>query len=307
MRYYLTTMYTLEFCLGFLGNLIVILGYIFCLKKWMSINVYLFNLTVSDMVFLCTLPRLVHNYIQQDREETSPYFCIINRLILHLNLYSNILFMLWVSVDRYLLILNPFRQHVLLRRTTAIWVSVFTWVIVCVQMGPLTHLMIQDQQKSNWTKCNDFSSLNGTHINLVYSLTLTVIGYILPLLAMSFTTCRIALFLKAQEGIVENGAGRYRKTVQVVAAATAMFFALYTPYHVMLNVRIASRLWNGFPICKVVYIEGAFIITRPILFAHSVINPIFYFLMGDNFRELLLGKLKMLTQRHLSRNMSFTM
>ncbi|KAI1879787.1 hypothetical protein AGOR_G00253000 [Albula goreensis] len=52
--YYLPTMYSLEFCLGFLGDLPIILGYIFRLKEWKSTDIYLFNPAVSDLLFLCT-------------------------------------------------------------------------------------------------------------------------------------------------------------------------------------------------------------------------------------------------------------
>nr|XP_020637621.1 succinate receptor 1 isoform X2 [Pogona vitticeps] len=60
--YYLSTMYTFEFILGIIGNGIVVFGYIFCLKTWRSGNIYLFNLTLSDFAFLCTLPQLVSRY-----------------------------------------------------------------------------------------------------------------------------------------------------------------------------------------------------------------------------------------------------
>ncbi|KAG9338413.1 hypothetical protein JZ751_025817, partial [Albula glossodonta] len=52
--YYLPTMYSLEFCLGFLGDLPIILGYIFRLKEWKSTDIYLFNPAVLDLLFLCT-------------------------------------------------------------------------------------------------------------------------------------------------------------------------------------------------------------------------------------------------------------
>ncbi|KAG9333124.1 hypothetical protein JZ751_013441, partial [Albula glossodonta] len=38
-------------------------------------------------------------------------------------------------------------------------------------------------------------------------------------------------------------------------------------------------------------LKRAYIITHPIVFAHSVVNPAFYFLLGDRFWELLLGRL----------------
>ncbi|KAG9329524.1 hypothetical protein JZ751_004407 [Albula glossodonta] len=41
-------------------------------------------------------------------------------------------------------------------------------------------------------------------------------------------------------------------------------------------------------------LKRAYIITRPIVLAHSVVNPAFYFLLGDRFWELLLGRVKLL-------------
>ncbi|KAG7470992.1 hypothetical protein MATL_G00119610 [Megalops atlanticus] len=293
--YYLPTMYTLEFCLGFLGNLVVILGYIFCLKEWKSFNVYLFNLSVSDLIFLCTLPRLVHNYIHGNWKENSSYFCISNRYILHVNLYSSILFMVWVSVDRYLLLKNPLRLHVLQRLRSAIVVAILTWVIVNVQIAPLMYFIIEDLKSNHWSTCNDFASLSGTQGTLSYSLALTLTGYLLPLLGLCLSSYKLTVFLKAQERMFDSQAASYRRPLRLVVALAAMFFLLYSPYHVMRNVRIASLLPQfGFPRCTKDYIEGIYIITRPIAFSHSVLNPIFYFFMGDHFRELLLDKLKKL-------------
>ncbi|RVE64898.1 hypothetical protein OJAV_G00130790 [Oryzias javanicus] len=91
-KYYLSPLYGLEFCIGFPGNLLVILGYLFCLEEWQSCNIYLFNLAVSDLIFLCTLPCFSYLY-SNDFQETNVYICLINRYVLHVNLYSSILFM----------------------------------------------------------------------------------------------------------------------------------------------------------------------------------------------------------------------
>ncbi|XP_036410822.1 succinate receptor 1-like [Megalops cyprinoides] len=304
--YYLPTMYSLEFCLGFLGNLLVILGYVFCLKEWKSINVYLFNLAVSDLIFLCTLPRLANSYATR-RKETSPFFCITNRYILHVNLYSSILFMVLVSVDRLLLLQNPYRQNVLLRRGSAIVVSALTWVVVNAQIVPLIVFIIQDLKNNNWTQCHDFGSLSVSdgEDHLAYSLVLTSTGYVLPLLALFLASWRITHTLKAQEGSFPNRAADFSRPLCLVAATAAMFFALYTPYHVMRNVYISSRLSEDkMPEEQKACITSIYIITRPIAFAHSVVNPIFYFLIGDQFRELLLARVRALYHRHSQQTQS---
>lgn len=294
-RYFLSPLYVLEFCLGFLGNLLVVLGYVFCLKEWQSCNVYLFNLAVSDLAFLCTLPRLSYLYAN-NQSETRPYACIVNRYILHVNLYSSILFMAWLSMDRFLLVKHPARNHYLLRKQTALLVTGLTWLAVNAQVAPMIALMVQDLQRRNWVRCKDFASLRGDVDTLAYSLGLTVTGYVLPLLALVAFSCKISRLLR--ERALKRKTALFRRPLRVVALATAVFLVLYTPYHIMRNIRIASwRLWPELALCTRAYIKGLYIVTRPLAFLHSVINPVFYFLMGDKFRELLLARLRKLCGR----------
>ncbi|KAL0973528.1 hypothetical protein UPYG_G00205420 [Umbra pygmaea] len=288
--YYLSPAYGLEFALGVPGNLLVVLGYIFCLQKWKSTNIYLFNLAVSDLIFLCTLPRLSYLYANNQKEHNI-VGCIINRYILHTNLYSSILFMVWVSMDRFLLVRHPSRHHFLLTQRAAICLSILSWVAVNVQVAPLIFYMINDG--INGSVCRDFGSLKDVDNILGYSLGLMVTGYLIPLSGLCFFTYDIAKLLNAQEGVIQGRTTTFRRPLRVVSAAAAMFLLLYLPYHVMRNVRIASKLsWTGLTLCQKEYIEGAYILTRPVAFAHSVINPVFYFLMGDQFRELLLAKIR---------------
>ncbi|XP_056905903.1 succinate receptor 1-like isoform X2 [Takifugu flavidus] len=238
-KYFLPPLYGLEFCLGFPGNLLVVLGYIFCLPAWQSCHIYLFNLAVSDLVFLCTLPHLSYIY-GHDQSLNSPFFCIVNRYILHVNLYSSILFMVLLSMDRFLLVRHPMRNHWLQKRRTALAVTALGWLVVNVQVAPMIVLMVQDLQKGNWRQCKDFSSLTGDINSFVYSLGLTLTGYVFPLLALCGFTYQIAHLLRLQERALQGRAASFKRPVRVVASAAAMFLVLYTPYHVMRNIRIAS-------------------------------------------------------------------
>lgn len=294
--YYLSPSYGIEFCIGFPGNLLVVLGYLFCLQEWQSCNIYLFNLAVSDLIFLCTLPRLSYLYANH-QSETNPHSCVINRYVLHVNLYTSILFMVWLSMDRYLLIRHPTRNHYLLRPRTALIITGLTWLAVNVEVAPMVVLMVNDLQSRNWSHCKDFSSLKSDN-TLAYSLGLTVTGYILPLLALLGFSYQIAHLLRVQERALQRRSTSYKRPLRVVASAAAMFLVLYTPYHVMRNVRTASRQpWAGLQLCTRMYIKAVYILTRPLAFLHSVINPVFYFFMGDKFRELLFTKLRNLVRK----------
>lgn len=296
-KYYLSPSYAFEFCVGFPGNLLVILGYIFCLPEWQSCNIYLFNLAVSDLVFLCTLPRLSYLYAN-DQSETNPFACIANRYILHVNLYSSILFMVWLSMDRYLLIKHPTKNHCLLKRRAALTISVLSWVVVNAEIIPMIGLMIQDLQSGNFSFCNDFASLKGDISVLGYSFGLTLTGYLLPLLGLCVFSHQIAHLLHVQERALQRRTSSYKRPLRVAVSSAAMFLVLYTPYHVLRNVRIASQQpWAGLQECTMTYIKSLYIFTRPLAFTHSVINPVFYFLMGDKFRDLLLSHLRKLFRK----------
>ncbi|KAI5626354.1 oxoglutarate (alpha-ketoglutarate) receptor 1a, tandem duplicate 2, partial [Silurus asotus] len=284
---YLSPMYGLEFTFGFIGNLFVVLSYIFCLPTWRSTNVYLFNLSLSDLIFLCTLPELSYNYAHNKKEFNSA-LCVINRYILHVNLYSSILFMMWVSVDRYLLLCHPHRGHILLSLKAALCITALNWIWVNVQIVPLIVFIIKDLEQNNWKVCHDFASLGVPENNLIYTIILTISGFVLPLLALFLSSQRmVTVLIKRQEVLGTS----FKRPVKIVRTATLMFLLFYTPIHVMRIVRITSRLPKlNVSQCVKDYINVGYIVTRPIAFAHSAINPVFYFLMTDSFKEALQDK-----------------
>ncbi|XP_027017929.1 succinate receptor 1-like [Tachysurus fulvidraco] len=286
-KYYLSPMYGLESAIGFIGNLVVVLGYIFCLPTWKSTNVYLFNLSVSDLIFLCTLPELSYNYAYNQKKFNSS-LCVINRYILHVNLYSSILFMMWVSVDRFLLMCHPQREHILLTLKASLCITILNWIWVNIQIAPLIVFIIQDLEENNWTACRDFASLGVPRVILIYSIILTISGYVIPLIGLFLASQKMVSVLIKRE---EMRGKSFQRPVRIVRSAAIMFLLLYTPLHVMRIVRIVSRLPDlNLSQCVVDYINSAFILSRPIAYLHSAINPVFYFLMTDSFKEALQDK-----------------
>ncbi|NXH95609.1 SUCR1 protein, partial [Pachycephala philippinensis] len=294
-KYYLSTMYSLEFILGVIGNTIVVFGYIFCLKKWKSGNIYLFNLSVSDLLFLCTLPILVNSYSQGHWAKEGT-LCHSNRFLLHANLYSSILFLTAISVDRYMLIKHPFRDHVLQKRRTAVMVSIAIWIGVILELLPLVHFLEPLTPDNNY-KCLDYASSGDAATSLIYSMFLTVFGFLIPLLIMCCFYVKMVRFLKNRSEHLSS-ALTLEKPLTLVILTVVIFSLLFTPYHVMRNVRIASRIQAlNVSECTQGIISTIYIITRPFAFLNSAINPVFYFLMGDHFREMLMAKTRQLLSR----------
>ncbi|NXH20488.1 SUCR1 protein, partial [Bucco capensis] len=294
-KYYLSTMYSLEFILGSIGNIIAVFGYIFCLKKWKSCNIYLFNLSLSDLLFLCTLPILVNSYAR-DQWTKENDLCHSNRFLLHANLYSSILFLTVVSIDRYLLIKHPFGDHFLQKKKAALVVSVAIWIGVILELLPLMYFLEPLTPANNY-KCLDYASSGEPTESLIYSVLLTLFGFLIPLVTMCFFYVKMAILLKNRNEQLGSSL-TIEKPLTLVVLTVVFFSLLFTPYHIMRNVRLASRIPAlEMSRCTQDTINTIYIITRPIAFLNSAINPVFYFLMGDHFREMLLAKIRQLLSR----------
>ncbi|XP_042541755.1 succinate receptor 1 isoform X1 [Dipodomys spectabilis] len=293
-RYYLPAFYGAEFALGVLGNTTVVLGYLFCLRRWSSSSVYLFNLSLSDFALLCTLPALVRGYAR-GRWAHGAALCVLNRYALHANLYTSVLFLALVSADRYLLLRHPFRQHPLQRRGPAALLSAAVWVWVTLELLPILRVIGPAATEPD-AGCLDYASSGDPEFSLVYSLCLTVLGFLAPLAVMCFFYYKMAVLLRQRNRQVA-AALPLRRPLRLVVLAVVIFSVLFTPYHVLRNVRIASRLrggggGDGGPRCARVIIRVLYMAARPLAFLNSVVNPVFYFLVGDHFRDMLVSKLR---------------
>ncbi|XP_051847732.1 succinate receptor 1 [Antechinus flavipes] len=286
-KYFLPTVYSIEFVVGILGNVAVVLGYLFCLKNWKSGNIYLFNLSLSDLTLLCTLPILVRQYAHG---EGAYILCISNRYLLHANLYTSILFLTFISIDRYLLMKYPFREHFLQKKEVSALISVAIWIWVTLELLPILFFLDPNDN----TTCNDYASSGNPEMNLIYSVCLTFLGFLIPLFVMCFFYLKIVLFLKERSRQLSTSLP-LEKPLNLVIMAVVIFSVLFTPYHIMRNVRIASRLevWEPTKCVKVI-INSFYILTRPLAFLNSVINPLFYFLMGDHFREMMISQVRII-------------
>ncbi|XP_013837577.2 succinate receptor 1 [Sus scrofa] len=289
-KYYLSIFYGIEFIVGVFGNTAVVFGYIFCLKNWNSSNIYLFNLAISDLAFLCTLPMLMRSYAH-GKWTYGHMLCISNRYVLHANLYTSILFLTFISIDRYILMKYPFREHLLQKKKLAVLISLAIWGLVTVELLPILPL-INPMIAVNSTSCTDYASSGDPNVSLTYSMCLTFLGFLIPLFVMCFFYFKIALFLKQRSRQLATTLP-LEKPLNLVIMAVVIFSVLFTPYHIMRNVRIASRggTWKQSK-CTEAIINSLYMVTRPLAFLNSVINPVFYFLVGDHFREMLMNKLR---------------
>ncbi|XP_062900877.1 succinate receptor 1-like [Mobula hypostoma] len=297
--YYLPIVYGIQFVLGLIGNLIVICSYLFCLKEWKCCNIYLFNLSISDLIFTCTLPLLICYYGSGNNWDYSISSCQANKYILHFNIYASILFLTFISWDRYQLVKNPLKVHFIQKKVNAIVICLGIWVFVTLELIPINTFFSNNNYNSSDNRsfvCTDFASSGDASLNLVYSMYLTIAGFLIPLSIMLYMYIEISRSLKKMKQ--ERSKIQLKRPLRMVILAISIFTVLFTPYHIMRNVRVISRLQSvTMSQCGKSVVKAIYTITRPVAFLSSVTNPVFYFMMGDKFRERITGKLQIFFSR----------
>ncbi|XP_076813053.1 somatostatin receptor type 2-like isoform X2 [Clavelina lepadiformis] len=125
--------------LGFLGNLLVILV-ITVLKecKKSVTHWYVLQLAIADTIFLLTLPFNISEAINH-RWIYPQWMCKAKETILFLNFYASILFLVVMSIDRYIAVCRTFSETLQKFRTqrSAAVISLAVWVISLLLCIPI--------------------------------------------------------------------------------------------------------------------------------------------------------------------------
>ncbi|XP_023676995.2 P2Y purinoceptor 1 [Paramormyrops kingsleyae] len=283
--YYLPTVYIIVFITGLIGNSLAIWMFIFHMRPWSGISVYMFNLALADFFYVLSLPFLIFYYFNKTDWIFGDILCKLQRFIFHVNLYGSILFLTCISMHRYTGVVHPLKSLGRLKKTTAIYTSALVWVVVVVGISPILYYS-RTGMKRNTTTCYDTTTEDELQGYFYYSMCTTVLGFCIPF--MIIFGC-YGLIVKALIFNNMTDSPLRRKSIHLVIIVLVVFSVSYLPFHVMKNLNMRARLHFQSPeMCDFndkVY--ATYQVTRGLASLNSCVDPILYFLAGDTFRRKL--------------------
>ncbi|XP_058505570.1 putative P2Y purinoceptor 10 [Solea solea] len=162
------TMYTYFYLLLFIPGLPLntIALWVLCrhISKKTKAVIFMINLTLADLVHILSLPLRIYYYFTH----TWPFgrgLCLFCFYLKFLNMYAAIVFLVCISLQRCVFLLNPFaaRQW---RRRYDLLISIIVWVVVSLACSPF--ILMRSSSSAA-------SSIHSTHTiyNMSYSLDAT--------------------------------------------------------------------------------------------------------------------------------------
>nr|XP_044987433.1 P2Y purinoceptor 1 [Jaculus jaculus] len=284
--YYLPAVYILVFIVGFLGNSVAIWMFVFHMKPWSGISVYMFNLALADFLYVLTLPALIFYYFNKTDWIFGDAMCKLQRFIFHVNLYGSILFLTCISAHRYSGVVYPLRSLGRLKKKHAVRVSALVWLVVVGAISPILFYSGTGVRRNKTVTCYDTTSDEYLRSYFIYSMCTTVAMFCVPLVLILGCYGLIVRALIYKD--LDNSPLR-RKSIYLVIIVLNVFAVSYIPFHVMKTMNLRARLDFQTPeMCAFndrVY--ATYQVTRGLASLNSCVDPILYFLAGDTFRRRL--------------------
>ncbi|XP_048373844.1 C-C chemokine receptor type 7 [Sphaerodactylus townsendi] len=283
---FLPAMYTLVCVVGLTGNILVMVTYIYFRRLKTMTHTYLLNLALADILFLLTLPfwstSAVKYWVFKELA------CKAVHCIGRMSFFTGMLLLLSISIDRYFAIVQAPSAHRL--RSQRVLASKITclaiWILAFILSIPELIFRVvyePDQQPPRCTiRTNNLLAFDtGIRVSQM------VIGFLVPLLVMTFCYCVIIRTLLQTRSFEKN------RAIKVLIAVVIIFIVFQLPYNSVILAETISAFNTTNGECEASKrLDVANDVTYSLACIRCCLNPFLYAFIGVKFRNDLLRLLK---------------
>lgn len=262
----------LEFILGFLLNITVIHLFIFKLKFWKSktIDIFLFNLVLADILLLIGLPVKAYNFQQCSEQKV---VCKVQLFLQFLNRGASIAFLTVISIYRYFSVVHPGKSKVLRILKRSPQISIFIWVLLGILTIPA---MLQ-----SFIRCN--SSEKDEKLTPIVLLREIVFfsQIFIPFLVLVYCSIRIINRLK-QKSVGDKT--KLWRAMFLVTSVVLVFAVCFLPYAFTraVQLKISGLVMKEEKVTVVKLYDGLVCLS----YLNCLLDPILYCLSSSKFKKL---------------------
>lgn len=279
----LPPLFGIEFFVALVGNVFAL-----CLliikerKNWHTGVVFSFNLAISDVLYVLTLPLLIVYYAKGREWPFGTAACKIERFLFTCNLYGSIFFIMCISVNRWVAIVYPFftRNHVLPKHAKI--AGLLIWVVVIAISVPVPMFADTCPKESNPGKfyCQAYCKNNNDTVeksHFSYKLFLAVVGCMVPLLVTfsSYAGLIWVIYKNSNITLLEK-----RKVALMVVSVLMLYVISFVPYHILQITFLYMRIHN----ISNLTVYNSYQVSKGLVTMNMCIHPLLYMAVFDSIR-----------------------
>ncbi|CAF1533775.1 unnamed protein product [Rotaria magnacalcarata] len=269
------SLYALIFFFGITGNALVI--FVVCRNKAMQTvtNVFITNLALSDILMCCLAVPFTPISAYGHTWHLGRILCHLVPMSLGISVYVSTLTSLAIAVDRYFVIVHPFRSR--MRLGVCILLIVVIWIVGISISLPLAIYMRFDR-----TKCEEYWPQYTSR--RFFNFSSLVLQYLIPFSVISFSYYKVwaVLARRSLPGRTrireEIELCRKKRTNRMLIAMVVIFAICWLPLNIVHMVAEFHR-------SDLSHYKVLFLSTHVIAMSSTVYNPFLYSWLNDNFRK----------------------
>ncbi|XP_030236876.1 P2Y purinoceptor 2-like [Gadus morhua] len=288
--------FSLLFLFGLSLNAFTLFFIKFRTKHWTPFTIYMLNLTVCDTLFVLMLPVAIYHQVK-DWPFGEP-LCKITFFVVNANHYGSILFLSVISLHRFIGICYPVRSLSWNSTRRAKLVSVGVWACVLSSQAPILYFSGTEKYGKDILCIEDGGLLDDF---LVYSSVISVVMFVLPFMVVM--VCYGLMLRKLLEPSWGSGEGQQglraahrtkQKALKMIIIVLMTFMFCFLPFHISKSLTFCLDLPSVSPdqmTCE--QLDASYIayqLTLLMASANSIMDPILYFMAGQDFRKTMKKK-----------------
>ncbi|XP_030633274.1 P2Y purinoceptor 14 [Chanos chanos] len=269
-----------------------------------ALVVYLKNMVVADLLMLLSFPWRVASELGYGGWTLQLIVCRYTAVLFYLSLYTGIVFMSLISLERYVKIVHtsssPSSLHLhssralslLQRAPAAKALALLVWALMLLCMFPNTVLTNQPVKEGAKRSCMALKSPLGSSWHKVSSLLAVGIFWVALLLLVFCYTSIAHRIYQSYRRVQRDGSEARRKSNRSIFSLLAVFFICFVPYHVTrVPYTLSQSPDSGFSLQSRFMLFQAKEATLFLSAFNVCLDPVIYFLMCRSFRESLLRRM----------------
>ncbi|KAJ8255271.1 hypothetical protein GJAV_G00203000 [Gymnothorax javanicus] len=279
IRIFLPTVFGVIFVLGAVGNglVVAVMG---CQNKSRTMtDKYRLHLSLADLLFVFTLPFWAID--AASNWHFGNFLCVAVHMIYTVNLYSSVLILAFISLDRYLAVVHATNSQAPRRLLAERVIYVGVWLpAVLLTVPDLVFAKARDG--GNRTTCGRIYPHETRYIwQAVFQFQRIFVGFVIP--GLIILTCYCIIISKLSQG---SRGQLKRKALKTTVILILCFFSCWLPYCICIFVDTLVIL-NIFP--RNCSLEQSLLtwiaVTEALAYFHCCLNPILYAFLGVKFKK----------------------
>ncbi|XP_035249779.1 G-protein coupled receptor 4-like [Anguilla anguilla] len=264
------TFYSICFIIGFPANCLSFYVALALARKGNNLAVYLVNLSVSDLLYTITLPVWIQLALRYPVGDT---LCSLIAVVMNNSFYMGTSFLCCICVDRYLAVVFPLYYPWAHTVRTANGVSALVWCAELALHAVLLHHTGALRSFSESRLCEEKMPMRPAVSRV--ALVRVALGFLVPLLLMTF--CFLRIFLALQRSTFTQESER-RKVQSLLFLLLLTYVTAFAPFQTVMLLR---GLWEPNACGFALRVRDAYMVSVATTTINSVVDPILYCLLSE--------------------------